>query len=63
MHDAEANGGSGPGLSSRLSWGGGVEAGAARISQELDNGERRDSLNPFVGPVALAELALGGGWR
>ena len=57
MHDVGANGGRA--AASHLSWGYGVEAGAARMNQRLDTGERRDSWTPFVGPVALAELTVG----
>jgi hypothetical protein len=59
MHDVGAGGGRAPGPASGLSWGYGLEAGAARLSQRLDTGERRESWNPFVGPVALAELGVG----
>ena len=43
----------GGGRPRRLSWGLGLEAGVARLSQQLDTGEARASWNPFVGPVAL----------
>ena len=56
MHDVGAHGGR---PAPRLSWGYGLEAGAARMSQRLDTGEARGSWSPFVGPVALAELTVG----
>ena len=56
LFDVGADGRRGP--ASRLSWGLGLEAGVARLSQQLDTGEARASWNPFVGPVALAELTV-----
>jgi hypothetical protein len=37
----------------------GVEAGVADLAQQLDDGTRRNTVSPFLGPTALAELALG----
>jgi hypothetical protein len=37
----------------------GVEAGVADLAQQLDDGERRNSISPFFGPAALAELSVG----
>lgn len=37
----------------------GAEVGLARLAQTLDEGSRRSSLDPYGGPVALAELAVG----
>jgi len=37
----------------------GLEAGAAYLTQTLDDGERRATVSPFFGPTALAELAVG----
>ncbi len=37
----------------------GLEVGVAYLAQALDDGERQGSLSPFVGPTALAELAVG----
>jgi hypothetical protein len=45
--------------SSNLSWGFGGEAGVSYLAQTLDDGDRRGSWSPFLGPVALAELTLG----
>ena len=56
LFDVGADGRRGP--ASRLSWGIGLEAGVARLSQQLDTGEARASWNPFVGPLALAELTV-----
>jgi hypothetical protein len=54
MHDAGA-----VTRDSSLSWAYGVEAGVSYMTQTLDDGERRASWNPFLGPVVLAELTLG----
>jgi hypothetical protein len=53
MHDVAS------GRPTGLCWGFGLEAGAARLNQRLDTGEGRASWSPFVGPVALGELAVG----
>ena len=45
-----------------LSFAFGVELGVAHLTQSLDDGERRDTWNPFVGPVALAEVTWGRRW-
>jgi hypothetical protein len=37
----------------------GIEAGIAYFAQRLDDGERRGTTGPFVGPTALAELMIG----
>jgi hypothetical protein len=37
----------------------GAEAGVAYLAQALDDGQRHASLSPFIGPAALAELAVG----
>jgi len=42
-----------------LSWGIGIEAGAAYMSQRLDDGAQHGGWNPFAGPTLLGELALG----
>jgi hypothetical protein len=42
-----------------LTWAIGVQAGVAYMSQLLDDGERRATWNPFVGPLAQADLGLG----
>ncbi|HXT99383.1 MAG TPA: caspase family protein [Polyangia bacterium] len=36
----------------------GPEAGASYFAQQLDSGERRSTVSPFVGPTALAELTI-----
>lgn len=37
----------------------GAEVGLSRLAQTLDDGSRRSSLDPHLGPVALAELVVG----
>ena len=37
----------------------GAELGLSYLAQTLDDGERRGSFNPYLGPVALAELTIG----
>jgi hypothetical protein len=37
----------------------GLEAGAAYLTQALDDGTRRATVSPFFGPTALAELTVG----
>jgi hypothetical protein len=62
MHDAGAltRGSSlASSLTSNLTWGFGGELGVSYLTQALDDGDRRSSWNPFVGPVALVELTLG----
>jgi hypothetical protein len=46
-------------LTSNLTWGFGGEAGVSYMAQTLDDGDRRSSWNPFLGPVALVELTIG----
>jgi hypothetical protein len=41
-----------------LTWGLGLETGAAYLTQRLDDGEAHASWNPFFGPTALLELTL-----
>jgi hypothetical protein len=38
----------------------GIEAGVAELAQRLDDGSRSNTLSPFFGPAALAELSVGG---
>jgi Caspase domain len=56
MHDAGALG---RGSSLNLTWGFGAEVGLSYMAQTLDDGASAASWNPFLGPVALAELSLG----
>jgi hypothetical protein len=44
---------------STLTLGFGAEVGLSNMAQRLDDGDRRSSWNPFLGPIALAELSLG----
>lgn len=41
-----------------VTWGGGLEIGAARLVQLVDDGRRIPSWSPLFAPVALVELAL-----
>jgi hypothetical protein len=60
MRDAGGRaGGRGPGVT----WGFGIEAGAAYLAELVDDGRRLATVSPFAGPVALAEMALGGARR
>jgi hypothetical protein len=52
VHDASTSG-------HNLTWAIGLQAGVAYMSQLLDDGERRATWNPFVGPLAQADLGLG----
>jgi Caspase domain len=46
-----------PGVSATFAFG--AEVGLSHMAQTLDDGTRNGTSNPFLGPVALAELAVG----